>query len=392
MLAGAGKAPIDLEGVLPFDGFDATHDPLHMRAVVFQNPNGSRACLLSVDATSMRDDAPLREAASAAVRCSPNEVWITVTHPFSVPHVRTPEHLASDAERERNVLLSERLRQAARMACANAVADLVPARFEHASGRCSVNANRDVETEDGWWLGIDPSGFSDRSVRVLRLISIDHLRRTIATLYTVDVQSSVVQGLRDQDDRVLVSADLAGEASRLLEERLGGVAVFLVGAAGDQTPRVHGAGALPELGRILAAEVETTLTDAERLKVEAVRLERHVVSCPAQRRADFHSLAPTHSYTFVREGEVDTTLSVARLGSLTVVGLEPEVDSAFGARLRTAGSGSLEVLTMVNGAQKYLPSSEAYDRITYEAMNSSFAQGSDQVLEQAIRRVAGIEE
>lgn len=384
MLAGAGKAPIDLEGVLPFDGFDAVRDPLHMRALVTQNPDGSRACLLSVDATSMRDDAALREAAAIVVGCAQEQVWVTVTHTFSVPHVRTPEHLASDAERKRNVLLAQRLAQAVHEACSAAMEDLVPVQVETARGRCSVNANRDVKTPEGWWLGVDPNGFSDRSVRVMRLVSLDHVRRTVATLYTVDVQSSMVQGVRDVKGRMLVSADLAGEASRLLEDRLGGVAIFLVGAAGDQTPRVKGAGALPELGRILAAEIEATLTDAERLRVERVDLQRVTVTCPAQRRADFHSLAPTCTYEFVPEGTEDTLLSVARLGRLTVVGLQPEVDSAFGARLRKAAHGKFELLTMVNGAQKYLPSSEAYDRITYEAMNSDFAQGADEVLADAI--------
>ena len=84
------------------------------------------------------------------------------------------------------------------------------------------------------------------------------------------------------------------------------------------------------------------------------------------------------------DGTQDTLVSVARLGKLTVVGLQPEVDSAFGARLREACPGTLEVLTMVNGAQKYLPSAEAYDRITYEAMNSGFARGADEVLAAAI--------
>ena len=63
------------------------------------------------------------------------------------------------------------------------------------------------------------------------------------------------------------------------------------------------------------------------------------------------------------------------------MGIQPEVDSAFGARLREACPGTLELLTMVNGAQKYLPSSEAYDRITYEAMNSGLChEGADEVL------------
>jgi hypothetical protein len=381
MLAGAGKAPINLEGVLPFDGFDLVRDPIHVRSVVFENPDGSRACLLSVDATSMRDDSALRSAASQVVNCSPEQVWVTVTHTFSVPHVRTASHLVSDDERARNVLLSERLAAAVHDACAAAVADLAPVSMETSRGSCSVNANRDVETPEGWWLGINPSGFSDRSLRVLRMLSSD---RTVATLYTVDVQSSVVQGLRDAQGKALVSADLAGEASRLLEDHLGGVAIFLVGAAGDQTPRVKGAGALPELGRILAGEVEAALTDAERLEAASIELERVTISCPAQRRADFASLAPTRSYEFVPEGSIETTLSVARLGSLTVVGVEPEIDSALGAELRTKSEGTLEVLTMVNGAQKYLPCSQAYDRITYEAMNSSFARGASDVLANAI--------
>lgn len=384
MLAGAGKSLIDLTGVLPFDGFDAMRDPLHMRAVVFQNPDGARACLLSVDATSMRDDEALRNTAASVVGCAQDSVWVTVTHTFSVPHVRTPEHLASDVERARNVTLAERLADAVREACAKAMEDLVPVRVETAHGHCSVNANRDVETPDGWWLGVDPTGFSDRSVRVMRLTSAGPERRTVAVLYTVDVQSSVVQGQRDAEGRMLVSSDLAGEASRLLEGRLGGVAVFLVGAAGDQTPREKGADALPELGRVLAAEVEDALADAKRLHVEQVELSRVQVACPAQQRADFHSLAPTRSYKFVPKGTEETELSIARLGKLAVIGLQPEVDSAFGARLRKERPGRIEVLTMVNGAQKYLPSAEAYDRITYEAMNSGFARGADEVLASAI--------
>lgn len=376
---GAGKAQIDLGGVLPFDGFDVVRDPLHVRAVVFENPDGSRACLVSVDATSMRDDTPLRGIAAKAVCCESERVWTSVTHTFSSPHVRTPEHLASDEERSRNVLLAERLATAVELACASAVSDMVPVRLEVACGRCSVNVNRDVETDEGWWLGVNPDGFSDRSVRALRASARDD-DRTIAVLYTVDVQPSVVQGLRDVEGHTYVSADFVGEASRILEERLGGVAVFLVGAAGDQTPRAKGSGALPELGLILASETEAALMNSNALPVHVLCLSSVMVSCTAQRRADFHSLAPTRSYDFVPEGTQDTLLSVARLGTLTVVGVQPEVDSALGAHLRSAGRGRLEVLTMVNGAQKYLPCSEAYDRITYEAMNSPFARGSDEVL------------
>lgn len=381
---GAGKAPIDLGGVLPFDGFDVVRDPLYVRAVVFENPDGSRACLVSIDATSMRDDAPLRTRSARVVGCPEDRIWVTVTHTFCAPHVRTPEHLASDDERARNVLLAERLAAAVESACAAAVSDMEPARLEQACGRCSVNANRDVLTPDGWWLGIDPAGYSDRSVRALRAVSTARPDRTLAVLYTVDIQPSALQGLRDEEGRALVSADLAGEASRILEEQLGGVAVFLVGAAGDQTPRAKGEHARSELGAALASEVEVALESARPLAAGELKLSQLSVTCPAQRRADFHSLAPTRSFQYVPTGTEDTLVSIARLGELSVVGIQPEVNSAFGAALREARQGRLELLTMVNGAQKYLPSAESYDRITYEAMNSGFARGADEVLAAAI--------
>ena len=49
---GAGKAEIDLEGVLPFDGFDEQLDAIWARALVVEA--GTRCCVVSVEATSLR--------------------------------------------------------------------------------------------------------------------------------------------------------------------------------------------------------------------------------------------------------------------------------------------------------------------------------------------------
>jgi hypothetical protein len=40
--------------------------------------------------------------------------------------------------------------------------------------------------------------------------------------------------------------------------------------------------------------------------------------------------------------------------------------------------------TMVNGIDKYLPERSAYDRITYEAMNSAYGQGAAEQLTSCI--------
>ena len=381
---GAGKAIIDLEGVLPHDGFAGVHDDLCMRTLAFENEDGSRCCLLSAEETSLRDDANLRAAAATTIGCAEDAVWISVTHTFSAPHVRTPGHLSDDAARVRNELFAKRLEKATRNACKQAVASLLPAHFAIASGPCSVNANRDVETPEGWWLGVNPDGFSDRTVRVLSIRSAVDSERVIATVFTADVQSSVVQGLHDANGELLVSGDLAGAAMRRLEGELGGTAIFLTGAAGDQAPCVVGTGALPELSNKLATEVVSALGHAEELKAESLRLSSDTVSLPGQRRADFATLAPRLNYDFEPSDPELTIVYLARLGRLVVAGIQPEVESRFGARLRDAAPHPFELVTLINGAQKYLPGIDAYDRVTYEAMNSGFARGAEELLEETI--------
>ena len=206
----------------------------------------------------------------------------------------------------------------------------------------------------------------------------------IAIVFTADVQSSVVQGLRGEGGGLLVSGDLAGGAMRLLERELGGTAIFLTGAAGDQAPCLVGIGALAELATRLAAEVVTALGHAEELKAEDIRLSSKTVSLPGQRRADFATLSPQLRYDFEPAGLEPTTVYLARLGGLAVAGIQPEVESRFGARLRGIASRPFELVTLVNGAQKYLPGADSYDRITYEAMNSGFARGAEERLEKAI--------
>lgn len=381
---GAGKATIDLKGVLPHDGFAGVHDDLCMRALVFENADGSRCCLLSAEETSLRDDASLRTGAAMAVGCAEDAVWVSVTHTFSAPHVRTPSHLKDDAARERNELFAKRLAEAARNACEQAVAALTPAHFAIASGNCSVNVNRDVETPEGWWLGVNTDGFSDRTVRVLSVLSATDPEQAIATVFTADVQSSVVQGLHGADGELLVSGDLAGAAMCRLEEELGGTAIFLTGAAGDQAPCLNGTGALAELSDRLSDEVISALGNAEELQAEELRLSSEIVSLPGQRRADFATLSPQLRYTFEPADPEPTTVYLASLGRLVVAGIQPEVESRFGARLRDAAPYPFELVTLVNGAQKYLPGTDAYDRITYEAMNSGFARGAEELLEETI--------
>ena len=103
MRAGAARAAIDLEDVLPFDGFDVLRHEIFARALVVE-ATGQRACILSLEVTSI---APalltnLREVIKEVASCDGAFSWVVPTHTFSVPHVRTPGHLADDAARDCN--------------------------------------------------------------------------------------------------------------------------------------------------------------------------------------------------------------------------------------------------------------------------------------------------
>lgn len=400
---GAGKARVVLDGILPFDGFDAVHDDLHARALVVEADE--RACLVTLEVTSLRPDhvARLRTTAAEAAGCAEEAVWVCVTHTFSAPHVRTPEHLAPE-ERPRNERLADAYVSAVREAASRAAGTAVEATLSWGSASADVNVNRDVETPGGWWLGANPEGFSDHDVRVLvaRRASDDS---PLAVAFSCDVQSSVLDRSRTPDGRRLVSGDLAGVATARIERELPGcVALFVVGCAGDQAPTeqavtqevmssgevvrhdAHEAGfdMAERLGARLAQAAIGALPQAVPFACGHVCATSHPLTCPGQQRADFATLAPHRTYEYLPAEPVTTTVSVLELGELVLVGVEPELPSVLGSRIRrevaSVGQGPADILTMVNGGAKYLPDFGAYDKITYEAMNSGFARGSDEIL------------
>lgn len=398
LLAGAGKARIELDGVLPHDGFTVERHPLCARALVLERAS-ERVCIVGLELTSIAPalQARLEGAVEAACGCRPPYAWIVPAHTFSAPHVRTPEHLKSDGERERNERYLAAIVSAVERAVVEAIDGMVPARIERAQGSCPVNVNRDVETPAGWWLGANDEGFSDHAMPIVRVA--DSGGDTIAVIAAADVQSSVLDKSRTSEGERVVSGDLFGFAAGMVERDRGGVCLMLTGAAGDQAPReravtvtfdaagtlaqedVHEDGyrMLHQQGSALGRAIVQALDAAE--PVEGALSARSIDAVlPAQERADFHSLAPRTSYSFVPAGTVSTRVSLLGLGDMHLVGVEPEVASSFGASVRQAHPGLVLLATLVNGGAKYLPAPDAYQKITYEAMNSGFAQGAHEHL------------
>lgn len=247
-------------------------------------------------------------------------------------------------------------------------------------------------------VGSNPEGFADHAMPVLAMR--DAGGEYVAVLAAADVQSSVLDGSRDSEGRRVASGDLFGFAAMSLERELGGVALLLPGAASDQGPAERamnvtfdaagvkrtvdahedGYRMLHQQGQVLG----DALIEAARMAREdsAAGIDARTVDVllPAQTRADFYSLAPHRTYEFHAAGEQHTRVYLLRLGNVELVGVQPEVSSTFGATVRVARSGSVLFATLVNGGQKYLPAPDAYEKITYEAMNSGFAAGSHERL------------
>ena len=68
-----------------------------------------------------------------------------------------------------------------------------------------------------------------------------------------------------------------------------------------------------------------------------------------------------------------------------MVGVQAELSAATGEAIRRRSSfAHTMVVTMMNGAAKYMPEAAAYTKSTYEAMNSGYGPGSAELLADGI--------
>ncbi|KPI18407.1 Neutral/alkaline nonlysosomal ceramidase [Actinobacteria bacterium OK074] len=409
--AGAGRAVIDVPAAAyPVDGFTGVHDQLRARVVVLED-GADRVALTVVDQTSVFAETVdrLKGIVAAAADVPAGNALICASHTFSAPHVLSAAQLdtATEAERRRHALLRAALDGAVLAAATAAVRQLRPARAGFGSGVCSVNVNRDVRTADGWWLGADDGGVSDKTVRVGRIE--DLAGRPIAVLVNYGVQSSVMNESWTDDGGKLVTADLAGATARHVEREYDdeAVALFLVGAAGDQAPyltaNAHTVDRAGRPGRADVGETGFLLVDllGRRLGAEAVRVCESIRPTEDEPRLEvvrgtarvgtqiapksFKDLRPTTSHPFEPDGEEDVPIALVRLGDAVLVGVRPELTAATGIAVgQRSPFPHTMVLTMVDGAAKYMADRGSYDRITYAAMNSRYARGAAETVSERI--------
>lgn len=398
----------------PVENFSYIHDDLYVR-VLYLEAN-QPFILLSFELTSLREYVieELKKRISKQTDIPFKNIWICVTHTFSAPHSRSVDALEKGdlTMKQKNKVFCDILYSSAKKAVTLAIQQKQIAYVGFGHGFCSVNVNRDISTKDGWWLGANDLGMSDKSVPIIKFENKQH--HTIALLYSYDVQSSIMEGSLQKDGRYAVTSDLTGVTSQYIESQYDNcVAMYIVGAAGDQAPLfqakhhiidkegqiqvtdIHEDGFVfvKALGTKLATQV---IRACERIKTvpymgKIQNIQTQFI-CPGQKIRDRQELKPTHHYNYLNDQDQMVGVEIIQFGYIVIVGVQPELSSVTAMDIRKQSPFPITmILTMVNGGAKYMPDQISYDRITYEAMNSKFAKGSAEMLtEQIVKTLENI--
>ena len=414
MKAGAGKSEIVLaDGYLEIENFTVIHRELNVRAVTLEDEKKKNFVFLSFEVTSLpgEETALIRKKIVEKLGIAEACVWVCVTHTFSAPHLLPDSVLQDEDKIRRKEVYRKALMKAAMEAAETAWASMEPAAVRFGTGFSDVNKNRDVELQDGWWVGESGLGLSDHTVSVICLERRD--RTPLAVLFHYHVQSSVLDGSELSAGGKAVTPDLAGVASDYIEKAYkenNTVGLFLLGAAGDQCPvektvneifvqgqrvrrdlQEEGFGICERLGARLGDAVCSVVEKLKRGDAgpepeggrEIVYGKRSFCVPGKEMERDLKKLCPVKKMEYVPAGEREMEVEAVRIGEIALVGVGPELNCVSGLAVSAVSPfQNTLVCTMVNGAAKYMADRKSYDRFTYEAMNSPFGKGAAEIVVQ----------
>ncbi|WP_435945499.1 hypothetical protein [Dryocola sp. BD586] len=405
--AGAGKAWVTFAGLnWPVDGFSGQHDPLGVRVLLLEFAR-TRFCIVVVDLTSLSEEIinGMKRLIHEKTHAPLENILLCASHTFCAPHIFPDGHTPPGTDKRQNQQMLNRFETALLTAVTQATVRLQPARIGFGSGSCRVNINRDQPGENGWWLGMNEDGFADPFVGVIR---IDNQHgQPLAALFNYAVQSSVTEDFQESNGGKQISADLAGAAARYIEEHaavdaVDMVALFLVGAAGDQAPlfqavqtvvddtgtvsRISSSAHAFEMLNLLATglgEAVAQILKTIRTSTPAVlTIRRQRITVPALTFSPQNApQGPVKTFRYQPAGNSEVPVTVMQLGNIIWIGLQAELSAITAARIRELSPfRHTFVSTMVDGAAKYMPDEQSYDRFTYEARSSPFARGAAELV------------
>ncbi len=367
--------------------YERVHDELMAKALVLEDAAGARGVLITTDLIGFTAEiaTPLRERIAKVAKTTAGAVIINSSHTHTGPTLSldpTPAEGRALADSERTAAYTKELGDKLVTLAAEAAGKLQPAKLSWSTGVVHFVMNRrETTVERGVILGVNPRGFADRSVPVLRIESREG--KLIGVVCGAASHNTTLGG-NDYE----ISGDYAGHAQRVLEEQNPGVtAMFVLGCAGDANPYPrgtydiayqHGSELAKEVTRVLGTKLAPV-----RGPLKAATEDVSLPLAPPKPKEELEKLAAGKSGSMpwvaqqtlarLNRGEKLPThyscpIAVWQLGDdLTLVALSGEVVSDYVRLIEDAlGPTKLWIAAYSNDVYGYLPSARVLREGGYE--------------------------
>jgi hypothetical protein len=364
------------------------HDDLTATALVLEGGT-THLALVALDMLTINEFVVDR----VRERLAPLEVLLCCSHTHSGPIAYAGER---SPRRERAFIdaLVGNIAAAVQQAAGSAV----PVHLEYASGLAGIAINRRERQPDGRMeIGRNPGGVVDRSLQAVSVL--DETGRRLATLVNYACHGTVLG-----PDNLLVSADWIGAMRRQVEAELGGMVVFLQGAAANLNPDMYwdderAFQMVEEQGRgVAAAVLENVQFGSRRMRGLPLGIERRDAWLPTE--AAVRGARPPKNYgrpllalaklpgwlAFLadplldwrypwkprleaREGfwSVPMRVNVLRIGDLALVTFAAETFTEIGLALKQASPAKHTLFaSLTDGCISYLHTAASHPEGGYE--------------------------
>ncbi len=286
---GLAKVQITPRKPIRMSGYSSRNKPsegvlteLYAKAMAIEDSEGGRAVLLTADLIGFR--APLAEAICKRVEektgLKRRQVLLCPSHTHTGPVVGMIDprrYGLAEEELTRVEAYSKRLQEELPQAVAAALDDLKPADLSWGIGVANLVMSRREFTDRGVRLGVNPRGYADRSVPVLRVVSPEGKLR--AVLFGCACHNTTLTG-----QHYKISGDYAGFAQQHIQQQHPEAQpMFMIGCGGDANPYPRGTvKAVKQHGKELGSEVCRVLATKLRPVGGPLRVELDYADLPLQ--------------------------------------------------------------------------------------------------------------
>src|SRR5215471_17130640 len=363
------------------EGFQGIHDHIYARAIVVSD-GVKFAAIVTWELIGVPNAAweTLSQSIARETGIPVEYQLIAAVHDHSAP-----EPFGMDGnDSPMSAAYTKQVENASVEAVRRAKENIQPAKVGIGAGKAYVNINRrEYSPEEGWWLGYNPEGPSDKTVTVIRFDTPSG--KPIALLINYSVHAVVMGGENYQ-----ISGDLAGATSRYVENYYRGrpeeaprsdagaaiqlppektsesvVALWTSGAAGDQNPISLSRGSdftmVESLGKILGEEAVRVAGAIHTTNQVRIWGKQQVIRCPGRSVAP--GPLPRKEYRWQDADPVSIRLSLLMMNDIVLAGVSGEVLTMIHAHLKKESPFSRTVMvTHANGTSGYIPDDAAFDQ------------------------------